>query len=112
MSYRIGLKPGKAVSVLGMVVGGIFVLLGVTIVIPTFGTFGFLWTAGAGAIAVFYAYNFFSRTGISAYRIDVDSPDNIEDLDANLRKLAKLKEDGLISDREYEQKRAEIMQRK
>jgi hypothetical protein len=35
----------------------------------------------------------------------------VEDLDAGLRKLAKLKEDGLLSDQEYEQKRAEIMRR-
>ena len=52
MSYRIGVKPGKAASVLGMIVGGIFLVLGVTIVIPTFGPFGLLWTAVAGAISV------------------------------------------------------------
>ena len=112
MSYRIGVKPGKAASVLGMIVGGIFLVLGVTIVIPTFGAFGLLWTAGAGAISVFYAYNFFSHRGVSIYQMDIDSPGNAEDLDASLRKLAKLKKDGLITDKEYEQKRAEIMRPK
>src|SRR6266851_2738954 len=109
MSYRVGLKPGKAASVLGMIVGGIFVLLGVTIVIPTFGAFGLLWTAVAAAMSLFYAYNFFSRSGVSIYQMDIDSPGNVEDLDGSLRKLAKLKEDGLITDKEYEQKRTEIM---
>src|SRR5438132_13381709 len=105
MPYRIGIKPGKAASMLGMVVGGIFIVLGIAIVIPTFGAFGLVWTAVAGAITAFYAFNFFSRSGVSAYRIDVDSAGSIEDLDASIRKLASLKKDGLISDQEYEQKR-------
>src|SRR5260370_16718591 len=91
MSYRVGLKPGKAASVLGMIVGGIFVLLGVTIVIPTFGAFGLLWTAVAAAISLFYAYNFFSRRGVSIYQMDIDSPGNVEALDATLLNLAQLK---------------------
>ena len=44
--------------------------------------------------------------------MDIDSPENAEDFDAGLRKLAKLKKDGLITDKEYEQKRAEIMRPK
>jgi hypothetical protein len=40
MSYRIGIKPGKTTSVMGMVVGGMFALLGVTMIFPIFGAFG------------------------------------------------------------------------
>ena len=112
MAYRIGVKPGKAASALGMAVGIIFIILGVTLVIPTFGVFGFFWTAVAGAIALFSAFNFFSRRGLSTYDIDVDSSGNVEDIEAGLRKLARLKEDGLISDAEYAQKRAEIMKQR
>jgi hypothetical protein len=109
MAYRVGVKPGKAASVAGMVVGGLFLLLGVTIVLPTFGMFGVIWTLMAGVIAVFYAYNFFSSRGASAYEINVDAPDQVGDLDASLRKLAQLKADGLITEEEYERKRAQIM---
>jgi hypothetical protein len=63
----------------------------------------------AAAIAVFSAYNAFSDRGISTYEVNVDSPDSVEDLDASLRKLAKLRDDGLLSEQEYEQKRAEIL---
>jgi hypothetical protein len=72
MSYRIGVKPGKAVSALGMVLGGLFILLGVFLVIPTFGAFGWVWTAGAAAIVIYYAFNFFSKQGISAYEVNVE----------------------------------------
>ena len=111
MSYRVGVKPGKAASAGGMVAGCLFVLLGVTVIVPVFGIFGMVWTAVAAAITVFYAYNLFSRRGASTYEVDVESRDNVEDLDAGLRKLAKLKEDGLLTDQEYEQKRAEITRR-
>jgi hypothetical protein len=111
MSYRVGVKPGKAASTVGMVAGCLFVILGVTVIVPIFGMFGVVWTALAAAITVFYAYNLFSSRGASAYEVNVEPRDDVEDLDAGLRKLAKLKGDGLLTDQEYEQKRAEVMRR-
>jgi hypothetical protein len=111
MAYRIGVKPGKAASVAGMVVGSLFIFLGIAVVVPTFGAFGLLWTAVAGVITLFYAYNFFSSRGVSAYEVNVESLEGVDDLDAGLRKLTKLKDDGLLSDQEYELKRAEVMRR-
>jgi Short C-terminal domain len=35
----------------------------------------------------------------------------VDDLDASLRKVARLKDDGLLTEQEYEQKRGEIMRR-
>jgi hypothetical protein len=105
MPQQIRVRPGKTVSLAAMAVGLVFVLLGVAVVIPLFGFFGVAWTLLAGIIALYYAYNFFGGTGVSAYEVDVES----QDFDAKLRKAAKLKEDGLISDEEYERKRAEIM---
>jgi hypothetical protein len=112
MAYRIGVKPGKAASALGMVVGALFVVLGVAVIIPLFGLFGLVWSAVAGAITAFYAYNFFSPSGVSTYEVNVDAPGGVEDLDAGLRKLARLKQDGLLSDQEYEQKRAELLRQR
>ena len=37
---------------------------------------------------------------------------SVDDLDASLRKLVRLKDDGLLTEQEYEQKRGEIMQRR
>jgi hypothetical protein len=105
MSPQVRIKPGKPVSLLGMVVGLIFVALGLAVIIPVFGPFGVVWTCVAGAIAVFYAYNFLSARGASAYDVDVTG----EDFDTRLRKLEKLRQDGLISTEEFERKRSELM---
>ena len=76
MAYRIGVKPGKAMSAVGMAAGVIFIILGVTMVIPVFGLFGLFWTAMAGVLTFFFAFNFFSRRGLSTYEIEVDSSSN------------------------------------
>jgi hypothetical protein len=107
--YRIGVKPGKAVSVVGTVIGILFFVLGLTVIVPTFGVFGLVWTVAAGAIAAFYAYNLFSQTGASDYQVDVDASGNGADLDTRLRELTRLRQEGLVSDDEYQQKRAEIL---
>lgn len=80
MPYRIGVRPGKSVSLLGMLVGVIFVVLGLVLVMPNFGIFGLAWTAIAGAITFYHAYNFFSKRGISTYEVNIDSErsDNIQ----------------------------------
>ena len=112
MDQRIRVKPGKATALVGMIVGVLFVVLGVVVIIPIFGPFGMVWTAIAGAIAVYCAYNFFSAGGAAMYEVELGSQEPAEDFEAKLRKLAKLKEDGLISSEEFEQKRAEIMRPK
>ena len=48
---RIKVKPGKTQSKMGFIVGILFVILGVFVVIPTFGLFGLIWTGVATMIA-------------------------------------------------------------
>jgi len=43
MNQRYNVRPGKGQSMFGFIVGIIFVLLGFTVVLPTFGTFGIVW---------------------------------------------------------------------
>ncbi len=106
MSYRMGIRPSKPASAVGLAAGVVFLLLGVAVVIPVFGTFGMFWTAIAALITCFYAYNLFSARGVSAYEVDVASPED------DLRKLAQLRQDGLLSEEEYLQKRAELMNKR
>ena len=88
----------------------------------------------AGMGVLFSAYNLFSSRGVGLYDVDLDNtpassvmdvdPANAprrqaasprseaghgSDFDARLRRLNKLKEDGLISDEEFQAKRDEIM---
>lgn len=46
MSKKIYVRPGKGQSKIGFAVGIVFCLIGVFVVIPTFGLFDIIWTAG------------------------------------------------------------------
>jgi hypothetical protein len=72
MPYRIGVRPSKPVSLLGMIVGGLLVVLGIVLVMPNFGICGLTWTALAGAITVYHGYDFFSTRGISTYEVYIE----------------------------------------
>ncbi len=113
--YR--LKPGKSMSVLGMIVGVIFIFIGVTQVIQ-FGFFGVVWTLIAFAITIYHAVNVFTNKGISAYQVDVQDHDianqsgDDEDYAAKLRQLHQLREDNIITEEEYRKKKEEILNTK
>ncbi len=108
--YRV--KPSKPASALGMVVGVAFVGIGLFVAIPTFGAFGVFWTLVAVAITVFNAINVFSESGVAGTEIiEDDGPLGAEQLpfDERLRRLEQLRKDGLVSDEEYQRKRAELL---
>ena len=72
MPYRIGVRPSKSVSLLGMIVGAIFIALGLVFITPNFGIFGLAWTAVAAVITLYHGYNFFSPRGVSTYEVNVE----------------------------------------
>lgn len=133
-------RPGKASSLLGMVVGVGFVVFGLVafgggdrggfggMAGPEFGAFGLVWLLGAVGITGFHAYNYFSAEGASTVEWDIDLPPGVEQMtgairsgerapaggagdnfDTRLRKLEGLREDGLITEEEYQAKRASIL---
>ena len=112
MSGRISVRPSKSQSLVGMIGGAVFVIIGLSLM-PMMGMFGMIWTLFAVAICGLHAYNFFSNRGVASWEIDVNSNDSNANregnFEANLRKLSRLKEDGLISENEFEKKREEIM---
>ncbi|WP_227397321.1 SHOCT domain-containing protein [Jeotgalibacillus aurantiacus] len=108
--YRV--KPSKGVSLLAMVMGIAFVVIGVTVIMPTAGAFGAIWTAGAAGITIFHAVNVFSVKGASTYEADVELGQteqpggNYED---KIRQLHRLKEDDLITEEDYQAKKNELL---
>jgi hypothetical protein len=65
-------RPSRAVSILGVVAGGVMTLLGVVEVIPLdVGFLGVLWTVLAACITVYYAYNLLSKEGISVLEVEL-----------------------------------------
>ena len=116
MDFRGNVRPGKAASVMGVLGGVLFLILGVVIVIPTFGPFGVIWTLFALITAGFYGYNLMSQSGSSLYQVDVSpmspgaaSPDAAADPASRLRRLDQMLDEGLITTEEHQVKRAAIL---
>jgi len=121
MPKRIKVKPSKPASLLGMILGIIFVFIGLFVAIPDAGIFGVLWTLVAAAITGLQAYYFLSDEGSASWEIDIDGEDKAEDkvsksisddFEIKLRKLHRLRQDGLITEEEFQKKREEILREK
>ena len=136
MAKKIHVRPGKSQSKIGFITGIIFCLIGVFVVIPTFGLFGIVWTIFAGLIAYSHYRNGFtdkpidtkvieidedgedvtvithSGLGRHSYSIDRESVREAaekESAEERLKKLTNLYVQSLISREEYEQKKKEIL---
>ena len=121
MRRRVRVKPGKGQSMVGLVAGALFVLIGLFVVIPAAGGFGIIWTLFAVAITAVNGYNAFSEKGVATHEIVVDEEEDYfsamsapapgtDDATARLNKLKELYESGLITREEYDDKRREILQ--
>ena len=122
---RVTCRPSKSGSVMGGVVGVIFVLIGLFVVIPTFSMgggfgaiFGVFWTILAAVIAGTNFYQAFGKgyigpeihieeEGKSEHAQDAPAPG---DAQARLTQLRALYDQRLITQEEYEQKRREILE--
>ena len=132
MSKKIHVRPGRGQSKVGFAVGIIFCLLGVFVVIPTFGLFGIFWTAIAGWIAYSHYRNGFTDEPLDSHVIDIeDDGQNVtatryggyrnysyeeeaaagstDSMEERLRKLQSLYDQSLITYEEYEQKKKAIL---
>lgn len=122
---RVTYRPSKSGSVMGGVVGVVFVLIGLFVVIPTFSMgggfgaiFGVFWTIIAAVIAGMNFYQAFGKgyigpeihieeEGGSEHAQDAPAPG---DTQARLTELRALYDQRLITQEEYEQKRKEILE--
>ena len=132
---RVTYRPSKAQGAFGVVVGVVFVLIGLFMVIPVFGPFGILWTLMAVGITAMNAYQAFGK-GYAGPQITIEEdeeprrapmdevtketaspasethdhvPSTALDAKARLEQLKELKEAGLLTQEEYDKKRQEIL---
>ncbi|MBF0707856.1 SHOCT domain-containing protein [Alkalihalobacillus hwajinpoensis] len=116
MSSHFRVKPSKVSSMIGMIAGFLFVIIGIAFV-SQIGAFGIVWTVFAIFITGYHALNVFSKNGVSTYQADVDRDDDKgassdQDYESKIRQLHRLKEDHIITDEEYQKKKAELLNRK
>ena len=112
-SYRY--RPNKVQSIIGIAAGVLFIFIGVFEVIPSTGFFGVVWTLFAVGITIGNAYAAFSGKGYGSWEMDENGPAAGEsglDFEEKLQKLQRLYDQRLITQEEYDKKRAEIMEEK
>lgn len=113
MRRKVTYRPSKTQSILGGVVGVIFVFIGLFVAIPQAGLFGLFWTAVAVAITATNFYHAFGK-GYIGPDIEISDegsslPPTAEDPEGRLKKLQALYDQRLITPEEYEEKRKEIL---
>lgn len=117
---RVTYRSGKANGVFGVVCGGIFVLIGLFVVIPVFGAFGVLWTLFALGATGYSAYAAFGKhysgpeisieeEGDDGFSYPTAGESGGTSAKDRLTELRALYEQRLITQEEYEEKRKEIL---
>lgn len=121
MRKSVKVKPGKGQSILGMVVGSLFCLLGLVIVIPNFGFFGIIWTLVALCITIVNGIHVFSDKGIMTREIIIEEETERDfaleqakkgeqkRVAERLEMVKRLYEEGSITKEEFDQKRKKIL---
>lgn len=130
MTREIHVTPGN-LSVtqarIGIVIGVLFLLFGLALAVVVgleaspneLGlliaqvAFFIVWIAGCIAIIVFYVRILKGRHSVqqnALLNVHVEDGGTTGDFETRLRQLERLRRDGLISDAEYQDKRAQIMQ--
>ena len=110
MAKKIRVKPGKFPSAIAFIVALLFVVIGIFVVIPLKGPSGILWTLLAAGIAIAHGKNLFSKDGIATEVIEGAEEEVADaDVDARMKRLQNLYDQGLVTAEEYEKKREEIL---
>ena len=98
--------PSKLQGVVGAVWDGVFVLFGLFVIVPATAPFGVIWTLLAGIFTALDVYQTFIKRYVRARPRDRGLAPEVQ---RQLALLENLKSAGLITDREYQQKRQEIL---
>jgi hypothetical protein len=116
---RLRVRPSKSSSLIRLIVGVVFICLGIFILIPAGikdGTawVGVVWTGGVAILVVRDVLNLSTERGVADEVIDVDkgiadSAQSSTSVEDRLRKLNYLCANGLISDAELKTRREEIL---
>ena len=111
MPRNLRVRPSPGASLFGGIVASVFVVIGMTNVIPDAGGFGVLWTLGALAAAIVNFYNAFSERGIASEIVEMpdEKPLNSGDVETRLGRLEELRKKSLVTAAEYQKRREEIL---
>lgn len=118
MRRRVRYTPSKPSMILSLVVGVLFIIIGLFVAIPNFGLFGIVWTLIAVGITIANALPLFSdkaeyRSGMIIEEDDALSPAPVNysgrTREERLAELSDLYEKRLITREDYDRRREEIL---
>ena len=98
--------PSRTQGGVGAVWGGGFVLFGLAVIVPATAPFGVIWTLLAGIFTALDVYQTFIKRYVRARPRDRGLAPEVQ---RQLALLESLRSAGLITDREYQQERQEIL---
>lgn len=108
---RVTYRTSKVGGIVALIFGLAFVLVGIFVLIPGSGWFGILWTVLAAVITVANVYTAFGgKYGRAQIEIEDSDAPRESDAQARLEELRTLYDRRLITEEEYEKKRAEIIE--
>jgi hypothetical protein len=106
----VRVKPGKAVSAVGMVVGILMGLFGIfSGLLTQSGFFGVIWVGVVLVVVIFSAINAFTERGVAIEEFEVEDEKINLPFDEQLRRLESLRREKLISEREYQHQRKKLL---
>lgn len=116
MQFKGTSRPSKTISALAAIVGVCAILVGMLVILPQEGVFGWVWVGGSFLFTGFHLYNVIFDAGfaenvyegmlIDSTKIKDASHATVED---RLRKLNALRKKGGISEEEYNKQREKII---
>ncbi len=121
MSQKMRVRPTKPVTIMALVAAaamGVFGLFFMGALISEGAGIGagfmVLWFFVLGVIIVYYIYNLKSKTGVIEIDTENGAPgaESGADFETKIRKLERLRQDGLLTDEEYRTKKSEILSEK
>jgi hypothetical protein len=122
--HHVRVAPSRAVSAVLAVLGALFLVFGIALVGAGVADtddatlrlllwlFGCIWSAACLSMVGYGLYGLVRKKPPVVLSVGIEEAGQgreTESFDARLRKLRALREEGLISQEEYEKKRAEIM---
>ena len=120
MTQKLRVRPTRPVTIMALVAAvamGLFGLFFLGLLMREGSGIGvvfmIVWFVVLGVIIAYYVYNLRSKTGVGVIEIDSET-DGAEagagsDFESRIRKLERLRKDGLLTDEEYRAKKSEIL---
>ena len=105
MRKRVTFRPGRTQALIAAVVALGMAILGAAAIAPMMGLFGVIWTVLAASISAYHFYMAFGKRYVGPEIHIEEEAGSPADVASRLRQLEALRDQKLITEEEYAEKR-------